>query len=163
MMAALSAPTPEVEHVARRLIARGETIAFAESCTGGRVSAMIATFSGISAAFQGSVVSYANEVKQDILGVPEALLKTHGAVSAPVALKMAEGARSRLKSDWAVAITGIAGPGGGSVEKPVGTVFFGIAGPKLEATEHKIFQGSRTEIQQAASNFALEFLARYLG
>jgi len=115
--------------VLRTLQQRGETLAVAESCTGGGLGAALAAVPGASAVFLGGVIAYANAVKQALLGVPAALLEEHGAVSAPVAVAMAEGARQRTGSSWALALTGVAGPDGGSEAKPVGLVFLGLAGP----------------------------------
>ena len=107
---------------------RGLTLATAESCTGGLVAARLTSVPGSSDVFLGGVVSYANEVKTAALGVPEDVLAAHGAVSAETAAAMAEGARRRLDADVAVAVTGIAGPGGGSDEKPVGLVYVHASG-----------------------------------
>lgn len=112
-----------------QLRSRGETVAVAESCTGGGLGAALAAVPGASDVFLGGVISYANAVKRDLLGVPEALLQTHGAVSDPVAMAMAEGVRRLTGSSWSLAVTGIAGPGGGSDEKPVGLVHIAVVGP----------------------------------
>jgi nicotinamide-nucleotide amidase len=108
---------------------RGETLAVAESCTGGALGAAITAVPGSSDVFLGGVIAYSNAIKQQLLGVPADVIETHGAVSDPVVLAMAEGARRQLGSDWAVAISGIAGPGGGTQEKPVGLVHLAVAGP----------------------------------
>lgn len=171
----LLSPSLVVREIAEKLLARRQTVAFAESCTGGRVAAMLTTYAGISSVFRGAVVSYANEAKQDLLGVQQSTLAQYGAVSPQAALEMAIGARRALKSDWAVAITGIAGPGGGTKEKPVGLVYFGISGPSLESsslqgdtvqhaaeTAERHFEGDRTKIQQAAADYALAWLSRHL-
>ena len=115
--------------VLQALQQRGETLAVAESCTGGGLGAALAAVPGASAGFLGGVIAYANAVKQALLGVPAVLLEQHGAVSAPVAVAMAEGVQQRTGSTWALALTGIAGPDGGSEAKPVGLVFLGLAGP----------------------------------
>ena len=106
---------------------KGRRIATAESCTGGMVAAAITAVAGSSAVFDGGIVSYANSAKVQLLGVPEGLIARHGAVSEPVAQAMAEGARARLGADLAVSVTGIAGPGGATADKPVGRVCFGLA------------------------------------
>ncbi len=106
---------------------KGLTLSLAESCTGGMCAARIVNVSGASDVFLGSVVSYANSAKEDLLGVKESTLAEHGAVSAQTVCEMADGARSRFGSDIAISVSGIAGPGGGSPQKPVGTVYFGVS------------------------------------
>lgn len=138
------------------------TLGFAESCTGGKLSAALAEIPGVSDVFVGSVVSYANSVKQDLLSVQESSLKKEGAVSQKVALEMAQGLRKKLKVDWAVAITGIAGPSGGSAEKPVGTVWLAIAGPTFEEARKKNFTGDRVTIQKSSAEFAAQWLHEVL-
>ena len=108
---------------------REQTLAVAESCTGGGLAAALTAIPGSSSVFQGGVIAYSNSVKQGLLGVPPDLFAIHGAVSQPVVEAMALGARERLDCDWAIAVSGIAGPGGGSVEKPVGLVHLALAGP----------------------------------
>lgn len=130
------------------------SLSFAESCTGGRLSAALTEFPGVSDIFVGSVVSYANGVKSDLLGVRREALIEEGAVSETVARQMAQGVRQQLKTDCAVAITGIAGPTGGSPQKPVGTVCFAASGLGLEIAETKLFAGARTEIQDQAVTHA---------
>lgn len=153
-----------LETVVGRLLAeRGETLATAESCTGGLLAERVTRVPGSSAWFVGGVVSYSNRLKTRLLGVPEELLAEHGAVSEAVARAMAEGARQRLGADWAVAITGIAGPGGGSDEKPVGTVDFAWAGPAGETVHRRRrFLGDRDWIRRLSAQFALERLRRRL-
>jgi nicotinamide-nucleotide amidase len=114
--------------VLERLQQRGETVAVAESCTGGGIGAALAAVPGASQTFVGGVIAYANSVKQQLLGVPEALLHEQGAVSDAVVIAMAEGVRRCTGATWAVAVSGIAGPGGGSAEKPVGLVHIAVAG-----------------------------------
>lgn len=137
-------------------------VSFAESCTGGKLSARLTEVPGVSDIFMGSVVSYSNSVKEDILGVLRESLITEGAVSETVALQMARGAQKVLKSTWSAAITGIAGPDGGTNTKPVGTVCFGIVGPSVEYTEKKLFTGSRVQIQEQSAERALELLNKHL-
>ena len=146
------------ESLVRKLAEKGLTCATAESCTGGGVGSAITAVSGSSAVFWGGVISYDNSVKRDVLGVTEEVLATKGAVSSECAAAMAEGARRLLKTDLAVSLTGIAGPGGGSAEKPVGLVWFGLASAKGVATEKRIFPGDRAAIRAAAVEKALQLL-----
>jgi nicotinamide-nucleotide amidase len=125
------------------LRARGETLAVAESCTGGGIGAALAAIPGASDVFLGGVIAYANSVKQQLLGVPAGALQAHGAVSDPVALAMAAGARRSTGATWAIAVTGIAGPGGGSQEKPVGLVHIAIAGPAGSSSQGVHFGATR--------------------
>jgi nicotinamide-nucleotide amidase len=139
---------------------RGETLAVAESCTGGGIGAALAAVPGASDVFLGGVIAYANAAKQALLGVPAAMLESHGAVSDPVACAMAEGARRATGATWAIAVTGIAGPGGGSAEKPVGLVHLAIAGPDGCTSEGVRFGASRGRawIQQLTAGEALHRL-----
>lgn len=136
------------------------TIGFAESCTGGQLSAKITEVPGSSEFFIGSIISYANSVKENVLQIPEIDIKTHGAVSQVVAEKMSRNVRELLNCTYSVSITGIAGPGGGSQTKPVGTVWFGISGLNIVKTEMKQFSGDRSQVQDAAAEYALELLIR---
>ena len=129
--------------VLQRLRARGETLAVAESCTGGGIGAALAAVPGASDVFLGGVIAYANSVKQQLLGVPAADLEAYGAVSDPVACAMAQGARRATGATWAIAVTGIAGPGGGSEAKPVGLVHIAIAGPQGVSSEGVRFGATR--------------------
>jgi PncC family amidohydrolase len=152
------AEAPELQ-LNRLLAERGRpTIATAESCTGGTVAARITSISGSSAYFLGSVVSYSNGVKHDVLGVPHSVLDERGAVSPECATAMATGVRSLIGSDVAVSTTGIAGPLGGTPRKPVGLVYIGIATPTwLEAFEFH-FEGNRARIIDQAAFQALTLL-----
>jgi len=146
--------------VLQRLRQRGETLAVAESCSGGGIGAALAAVPGASDVFLGGVIAYANSVKQHLLGVPAALLAEAGAVSDPVALAMAEGARRATGSSWAIAVTGIAGPGGGSEAKPVGLVHIAIAGPAGSSSEAVRFgaRRGRSWIQTLTTGEALNRL-----
>jgi nicotinamide-nucleotide amidase len=146
--------------VLEQLRRRGETLAVAESCTGGGLGAALAAVPGASEVFLGGVIAYANAVKQALLGVPAALLESHGAVSDPVAMAMAEGARRATGATWAIAVTGVAGPGGGSAEKPVGLVHLAIAGPDGCSSEGVRFGSSRGRawIQRLTAGEALHRL-----
>ncbi|HEX9291377.1 MAG TPA: competence/damage-inducible protein A [Anaeromyxobacteraceae bacterium] len=137
--------------VVERLVARAERLAIAESCTGGLVAEMVTSVPGASATFDVGVVAYANEAKTGVLGVDAAVLAAHGAVSEPVARAMAEGARRRAGTTWALAVTGVAGPGGGTEEKPVGTVHLAIAGPDGTRTWARRFPGDRDRIRKTAA------------
>ena len=150
-------PSP-AERLVAELKARGLTCATAESCTGGSVGGAITAVPGSSAVFLGGVISYANEVKRDVLGVPQEILDVHGAVSPECAERMAAGARNLLKADLAVSLTGIAGPDGGSVEKPVGLVWFGLAAKDGVRTEKRVFGGDRAAVRAQAVNHALGML-----
>ena len=143
------------EKMVKRLTELGMTCGTAESCTGGGIGSAITSVSGSSAVFWGGVISYDNSVKRDVLGVPADILETKGAVSSECAAAMAAGARRLLKTDFAVSVTGIAGPGGGSAEKPVGLVWFGLVSPKGAKTESVIFSGGRDEVRAAAVEHAL--------
>ncbi len=138
--------------------ARGWRIATAESCTGGLVVVALTAIAGSSDIVDRGFVAYSNEAKRELLGVPEATLAAHGAVSAETALAMAKGAVVRAGVDLAVSITGVAGPGGGSTEKPVGLVFLGVATRESGRSEHHIFPGDRDGIRRAAMIRALEML-----
>ncbi len=142
--------------------ARGQRIVTAESCTGGLVGARLTEVPGSSDVYDGGVVCYSNRLKTELLGVPVALIAEHGAVSEAVARSMAVGARERLRADVAVSVTGIAGPGGGSPEKPVGTVWLAVASPAGVAGLHVMFAGSREEIRGRAAQTALFLLQRRL-
>jgi competence/damage-inducible protein CinA-like protein len=140
----------------------GLTLATAESCTGGLVAAELTEIPGSSDAFVGSIVAYSNEVKGSTLGVPEALLEAHGAVSEEVARAMAEGVRERLGADVAISVTGVAGPGGGTAEKPVGLVYVGVSGPDGTEMRELRLSGSRREVRERATAVSLHEVRRLL-
>lgn len=138
---------------------RRQTLALAESCTGGLLAACITSQAGVSDFFLGAVVSYSAGAKKQCLGVADSLLAVHGEVSIPVAREMAQGAKLCLGSHWALSMTGIAGPTGGSVDKPVGTVCFGLVGPGVEqALRAQIAGASRQEVQWNTAIYALELI-----
>ena len=138
------------------LRANGQQLATAESCTGGWVAQCLTAIAGSSDWFERGFVTYSNEAKQEMLGVSKETLDRHGAVSIATAQAMAEGALKRSHADWAVAITGIAGPGGGSPDKPVGMVCFGWAGPDgVVATDSRCFAGSREQVRAQSVAHAL--------
>ncbi len=142
--------------------ARGLTLATAESCTGGMVAARLTAVPGASEVFLGSVVAYANGVKESALGVPASVLEAHGAVSAEAAAAMAQGVRERLGVDVGVAVTGVAGPGGGTDEKPVGLVFAHATGPDGEKAVRTELPGDREMIRGRATAAALHLVRRSL-
>lgn len=148
--------------VIERLRSLKQTLGFAESCTGGLASATLSAVAGVSDIFLGSVVSYSNDVKENLLQVSSGILKNEGAVSEQTALQMAHGLRKQIKCNWSVAITGIAGPTGGTPGKPVGTVWFAVVGPGFETSQRRLFSGTRVEIQKQASEFAFELLKKSL-
>jgi len=150
--------------VGDRLRADGRTLAVAESCTGGMLGGMLTDAAGASDYFLGGVVAYADAAKTSLLGVDAGLIARRGAVSDPVATAMAEGVRDRLGADWGVGITGIAGPTGGSAEKPVGLVFIALAGPAPDAptTHRHVFPGDRDTIRRRAALAALDHLRHAL-
>ncbi|HEX2582251.1 MAG TPA: nicotinamide-nucleotide amidohydrolase family protein [Dongiaceae bacterium] len=140
---------------------RGWRIATAESCTGGLLAAALTEISGASDVFDRGFITYSNQAKQEMLGIDPARLARHGAVSAEVAADMAAGALLRSAADIALAITGIAGPGGATPDKPVGLVYFGLAGQTiLPRTEYRIFEGDRGDIRTRAVGHALDLLFR---
>jgi nicotinamide-nucleotide amidase len=139
--------------------ARGWRLATAESCTGGLIAAALTHWPGSSDVVERGFVTYSNDSKTDLLGVPEPLIATAGAVSREVAAMMAEGALARSNTDIAVSVTGIAGPGGGSAEKPVGLVWFGLAQDNRPTrTASQVFPGDRAAVRAAAAHYALTLL-----
>ena len=136
----------------------GKTLVTAESLTGGGIGHRLTAVSGSSAVYKGGIISYTNEVKNRILGVPAAILDPYGAVSEPVAKAMAEGARKLLEADVAVSVTGLAGPTGDEFGNPVGTVFIGYADAKKSLVKHCLFAGSREEVRNQTIQAALELV-----
>jgi nicotinamide-nucleotide amidase len=153
---------PVQQHVLDLCRSRGLTLATAESCTGGMVAARLTGVPGASAVFKGGVVAYANEVKESGLGVPATTLERYGAVSAETALAMAEGARERLGADVAVSVTGIAGPDGGTPEKPVGLVHYAAVGPDGHLVQEFNVPGDRDAIRKRSAVMSLHLVRRLL-
>jgi nicotinamide-nucleotide amidase len=141
---------------------RGWTLATAESCTGGMVADLLTDVAGSSDVFLGAVVSYSNAAKRDLLDVPDALLERHGAVSPEVAAAMAAGARARLGSDVAVAVTGVAGPGGGTPEKPVGLVYVHVSSPAGEDARRLELTGGRAGVRARSAIAALHLVRAHV-
>ena len=138
------------------------TLATAESCTGGLIGHRLTNVPGSSEYFLGGIIAYANEIKERVLGVSHLTLDAHGAVSAETALEMARGARQVLGVDLAVSVTGIAGPGGGTAEKPIGLVYVALAAPDFERVERFVWdqdrEGNKWESSEAALRLAQEYL-----
>jgi len=149
-----------VESLADALTTRGWALALGESCTGGEIGSRITAREGASTHFLGGVVAYSNAAKQDLLGVPEDLIARHGAVSEEVAVAMAEGAMRAFAADCGIGITGIAGPGGGSEEKPVGTVCFAAVTPRGSAVTTQQFRGDREGVRRRSGQAAMVQLLR---
>ena len=152
----------DIVALAARVIAEnaaaGRRVAMAESCTGGLVAAALTDIAGSSDVVERGFVTYSNAAKCELLGVPAALIEAHGAVSEAVARTMAAGAVANAHAHWSVAVTGIAGPTGGTADKPVGTVWFGWATPEGVFTEHRRFDGDRATVRQATVAHALNGL-----
>ncbi|HEX2309250.1 MAG TPA: nicotinamide-nucleotide amidohydrolase family protein, partial [Vicinamibacterales bacterium] len=152
-----------MEHVVGSLLAeRGYTVAAAESCTGGLLTSRLTDVPGSSAYVQLAVVAYSNQAKIDVLGVPGNLIAAHGAVSEPVAQAMATGVRTRVGTTLGIGITGIAGPGGGTPDKPVGTVAIAVDGPWGSHARTRLLIGSREHIKFWATQAALDDVRRLL-
>ena len=152
-----------VDELTELLGEKNMTLVTAESCTGGLLAATITHKPGVTRIYECGFVTYSNESKTDLLGVPAAILEEHGAVSSQTAEAMARGALERTKAHLSVSITGIAGPDGGTPKKPVGLVYFGYAlkGGSVGSLEHR-FSGSRQDIQSAAATMALKHLIAVL-
>jgi nicotinamide-nucleotide amidase len=150
--------TALVEQLAQRLLALGWRLSTAESCTGGLIAAACTELAGSSEWFERGFVSYSNAAKTELLGVDAALIERHGAVSEEVARAMVQGAISQSHAQVALAVTGVAGPSGGSAAKPIGTVWFGWATPAGVVSEMRRFNGDRRHVRQATVLHALERL-----
>lgn len=154
--------TALAEQLVGLLAERKLTLSTAESCTGGQLAACITAIPGCSAVYVGGIVAYSNGVKQALLDVPEALLTRHGAVSVECAAAMAQGCQHGFGSSWALSTTGIAGPDGGTLDKPVGTVCLGWARNGWVYTERQLFVGGRAEVQRLSVEHSLQVLLRLL-
>ncbi len=150
------------ETVGVLLVGQGMTVSFAESCTGGQVMKYLSDVPGSSRYLAGGVVSYSNELKINLLGIPRAIIDKYGAVSEQTARLMAEGIRDVTCTTLGVGITGIAGPGGGTEEKPVGLVYIAVAGKAKTNCQRYIFPGWREEVRSSATSSALNMLRQYL-
>lgn len=149
--------------VGERLLARGQQLATAESCTGGWIGQVLTAIAGSSAWYEQGLIAYANAAKLRLLGVAPATLAAHGAVSEPTAREMAQGARAGSCAQWSLAVTGIAGPSGGSPDKPVGTVCFAWTAPDgTTATETRCFSGDREAVRAQTVHHALSGLLERL-
>jgi PncC family amidohydrolase len=146
--------------VIRRL--EGKTLSTAESLTGGMIGSLLTAVPGASAVYKGGIICYTNEIKANVLGVPTDLLETWGAVSAPVAERMALGVRKLMKTDFAVAVTGLAGPGGDEFGHSVGTVFIAVAHSDGTEVRECHFDGDRAEVRAQTCQRALEMVLKYV-
>ena len=163
----MSVPTDEAvrvlaHHVGERLRQGRDHLVTAESCTGGYIAHLLTLIPGSSAYFQGGVVSYANEVKHAVLNVPEATLAAHGAVSEAVVLAMVNGVLDKMKTDYAIAVSGIMGPDGGSPEKPVGTVWVAVGDKKRQtAVKYQLRYDRKHNIEMTAA-YAINELRKFI-
>jgi nicotinamide-nucleotide amidase len=155
-------PEPIEQVLGQILRARGLSLTVAESCTGGLICHRLTSIAGASGFLRQAFITYSNQSKIELLGVEAAIIAQYGAVSAPCALAMARGARKRSGADVALAVTGIAGPEGGSDEKPVGTVFLALSAPEGEFALQRGYYGARNWVQALSAEGALDMLRRYL-
>lgn len=153
----------EAETVGQLLRARGQTVATAESCTGGLIGDALTDIPGSSDYFLGGVIAYADAVKQGVLGVRPGTISVLGAVSEEAAMQMARGARRLVGADYALSVTGIAGPSGGTRHKPVGLVYIALIGPGVERCERHVWPGDRLANKRASARRALVMLIEHLG
>ncbi|MBD3788860.1 MAG: CinA family protein [Campylobacterales bacterium] len=152
----------KAEQIILRLVGLSQTITFAESCTGGRIAAAFTAISGASAVLNGSCVTYSNEIKHRWLGVSNEVLEKYGAVSKECVEQMLDGICKMASSNYAIAVSGIAGPTGGTPLKPVGTVFIGIKTPNKTEIYPCFFEGNRENIQEQSVDFAIDRMAEAL-
>jgi len=150
--------TEITEQIIKELTKKEKTVTFAESCTGGRIAAAFTAISGSSAVLNGSCVTYSNEIKHLWLGVEETVLENFGAVSQQCVAQMLEGIKNLAEADYAIAVSGIAGPTGGTELKPVGTVYIGLQTPFSQEVFHCFFHGNREQVQEQSVVFAIEKL-----
>jgi len=151
-----------IEEIIKKLASQHQTVTFAESCTGGRIAAAFTAISGSSAVLNGSCVTYSNEIKHLWLGVEEIILEKFGAVSQQCVAQMLEGIKNMAGADYAIAVSGIAGPTGGTELKPVGTVYIGLQTPFSQEVFHCFFHGDRKQVQEQSVVFAIEKLYEVL-
>ena len=151
-------PQTALANAAEAIKSRSYSLGTAESCTGGGIGALVTSLAGSSEFFIGGIIAYSNRIKHDVLGVPDDLLETCGAVSSECARAMAEGAANLLHADVTVAVTGIAGPGGGSSEKPVGLVYIAARSPPRTIVRKFLFTGNRRDVREATQLSALELI-----
>ena len=151
-----------IEKIIQKLTEEKQTVSFAESCTGGRIAAAFTAVSGASAILDGSVVSYSNDIKHTWLGVEKEVLENFGAVSSQCVTQMLEGIKNLSGADYTLAVSGIAGPTGGTDLKPVGTVYIGLQTPFSQEVFQCFFHGDREAIQEQSTTFAIEKLEEYL-
>jgi len=150
------------ERVGKLLNGARLTLAVAESCTGGMLGSRLTAVPGSSTYFLGGIISYADSAKESLLGVPAEVIREKGAVSAESAVAMAQGVRRLTGADLGVSITGVAGPGGGSDAKPVGTTYVALVGPSFERVEHQIWPGDREENRESSTRLAMQIMVEYL-
>jgi len=146
----------------RRLVEKKATLAVAESCTGGLIGQQVTAVPGSSRYFVGGVISYSNDLKRELLGVSAATLEEHGAVSEATVVEMADGVRARTGATWAIAVSGIAGPEGGTAEKPVGTVFIAVTREGTREARKLFWPAEREQVRQLAAHAALHLLYKTL-
>ena len=149
-----------VQDIVDNLILTDKTISFAESCTGGRIASAFTSISGVSTVFNGSCVTYSNEIKHNWLGVSNEVLDNYGAVSKECVSLMLKGIKNMANSDYAIAVSGIAGPTGGTKLKPVGTVYIGVSISNDEFIKKYLFFGDRNEVQKQATDMAIKILSK---
>jgi len=151
-----------LEKIIKTLASLNQTISFAESCTGGRIAASFTSIPGASSVLDGSVVTYSNAIKHTWLGVDNEILEKYGAVSSQCVAQMLEGIKNLSGANYVLAVSGIAGPDGGTEEKPVGTVYIGVQTPFAQEVFQCFFHGKREHIQEQSTAFAIEKIAEVL-